>query len=211
MQETPHSGPTRASAAAVPPLGLRCVGAMATRHSSSRLHSGHDQDGDVLKGCEPRRSHEPVFASRSSGVLANITDALRRRLAERVTIDAATGCWPCSGATNGVGYIQINVDGVRVLAHRLSYAIHVGPLDESLTIDHLCRNRRCVNPAHLEQVTAAENIRRTPVAHRSHCERGHPFDAANTRIEPKGGRSCRACARLRLVAYRARKKARGEV
>lgn len=61
MQETPHSGPTRASAAAVPPLGLRCVGAMATRHSSSRLHSGHDQDGDVLKGCEPRRSHEPVW------------------------------------------------------------------------------------------------------------------------------------------------------
>lgn len=61
MQETPHSGPTRASAAAVPPLGLRCVGAMATRHSSSRLHSGHDQDGDVLNGRQPRRGHEPVL------------------------------------------------------------------------------------------------------------------------------------------------------
>lgn len=81
MRETPHSGPTRASATAVSQLGLRCVGAMAVRHASSRLHTGHAQESDVQNGRQPRRGHEPV--TKAAAILATVTDELRARFADR--------------------------------------------------------------------------------------------------------------------------------
>lgn len=68
-------------------------------------------------------------------------------------------CWFWAGTIRG-GYGRIRVDGVTKEAHRVSYEHHVGPISYGLVIDHLCRNRSCINPDHLEQVTVAENIRR---------------------------------------------------
>lgn len=86
-----------------------------------------------------------------------------------------------------------------------------GEIEAGLEIDHLCRNRRCVNPRHLEAVPHRENVLRgqSPVAvHavQTHCVNGHPLDAANTYIKPNGHRDCRTCIRERVRRYAARKR-----
>jgi hypothetical protein len=113
-------------------------------------------------------------------------------------------CWLWTAGTNGYGYGYFNMDARRAThmnagAHRVAYELLIGPIPEGLTLDHLCLNNPCVNPAHLEPVTLAENIRRSPQAQakraRTHCPQGHPYNAANTRwrTRPNPGRSCRAC------------------
>jgi hypothetical protein len=106
-------------------------------------------------------------------------------------------CWLWSGAKTGPGYGAINSGGrgTPVLAHRLSYEMLVGPIPEGLVLDHLCRVRNCVNPAHLEPVTHAENLRRVPVS--PQCPHGHDFTPENTGRNPNGGRVCRTCKRSR--------------
>lgn len=69
-------------------------------------------------------------------------------------------CWFWVGATDNWGYGRFSHAGKSVLAHRLAYQMLIGPIPVGLTIDHLCRNPRCVNPAHLEAVTGAENTER---------------------------------------------------
>ncbi|MEU5322933.1 HNH endonuclease signature motif containing protein [Streptomyces sp. NPDC021056] len=90
-----------------------------------------------------------------------------------------------------------------VLAHRYAWELLREPIPAGLVIDHLCRNRRCVNPGHLEVVTLAENTRRgfgisTFNALKTHCPQGHPYSVENTYIHPRNSaRICRACARER--------------
>jgi hypothetical protein len=76
--------------------------------------------------------------------------------------------------------------------HRVSYEAFVGPIPDGFVIDHLCRNRRCVNPAHLEAVTQAENARRRGWK-RTICLRGHPFEGNNIKVFADGRRTCRIC------------------
>lgn len=113
-------------------------------------------------------------------------------------------CWLWTGGLTDTGYGQFFPSGRRqVRAHRFAYELLVGPVPEGLFLDHVkargCRNRHCVNPAHLEPVTNRVNVLRgegpTAVnALKSHCHRGHPYDA-DTYITPQGWRRCRICKR----------------
>lgn len=105
------------------------------------------------------------------------------------------GCWVWTGATSrGYGNFTPNGRGSWTTAYRWSYEHHVGPVPEGLELDHLCRNRACVNPAHLEPVTHLENRQRAALA-KTHCKNGHEFTPENTyQRKDRVGRNCRTCS-----------------
>ena len=121
-------------------------------------------------------------------------------------VNKTTGCWNWTGAitTDGYGSFWVTiVPGVyqSMLAHRFSFMFHGGKLIEGLTIDHLCRNRKCVNPRHLEQVSSRENIlrglgRAAINSRKTKCLNGHPFDGVF-----KKKRFCRICRSQYLETY----------
>ena len=113
-----------------------------------------------------------------------------------------TPCMEWTGCLSHNGYGQWqNTARQHVRAHVFSYETHVDLVPKGLILDHLCRNRKCVNPKHLEPVTNKENIRRGnglagKNARKTHCKRGHKFIASNTYTYPSGNRECRTCRRL---------------
>ena len=117
-------------------------------------------------------------------------------------------CWPWLGGKCSDGYGTFWVGGKTVGAHRVAYTLLVGPVPDGLTLDHLCRARGCVNPAHLEPVVHRINVLRgasfsATNAQATHCPNGHPYDEKNTRFRPRGGRECRACHNRRTGARQA--------
>lgn len=115
-------------------------------------------------------------------------------------------CWLWLAAKGSQGYAAWSVSNTEShRAHRWLYQRLVAPVPPELELDHLCRVRHCVNPAHLEPVTNAENNRRRSLF-KTHCKYGHPFDDENTGIY-KGLRYCRECGRQRCrAAYWRRKR-----
>ncbi len=108
------------------------------------------------------------------------------------------GCWEWTASRNR-GYGRFSPSGQQrdVYAHRYAYEILIGAIPGGLQSDHLCRNRACVNTAHLEVVTNRQNTLRgegitAQQARQTHCNKGHPFDLMNTRIY-RGRRYCRPC------------------
>ena len=116
---------------------------------------------------------------------------------ERRVEPLASGCWRWNGGHHGTGYAAMAVDGVMQGAHRIGYQLYRGPIPEGLVLDHLCRNRWCVNPDHLEIVTHRENLRRGAMAtviQTGYCRNGHLMDERNTRPpHGNGGPRCRTC------------------
>jgi len=124
---------------------------------------------------------------------------------------------PCWIWTAGLaeGYGQFRYPGGHS-AYRYAYELLVGPVPEGLQLDHLCRNRACVNPAHLEPVTALVNQHRGETiaarnAAKTHCPQGHEFTPENTYVNSKGSRECLICRRItyREAQRRARARKRG--
>lgn len=119
-------------------------------------------------------------------------------------VEKTSGCWFWTGSLDAYGYGRFSLNGKYKKAHALSYELVIGPVPLGLELDHRCRTRHCVNPACLEPVTHAENIRRSEWspsvnARKTHCKWGHPFDEANT-YWWKGNRHCRMCRQMRDVA-----------
>jgi len=119
------------------------------------------------------------------------------------------GCWLWSAKRTPNGYGQFWVgghDGTLVYAHRWSYEFFKGPIPAWAELDHLCRNRLCASPWHLEAVTHRVNVQRGAVGlsetAKTHCPRGHTYDEQNTYRTPQGHRKCRSCHRAHaLVIY----------
>jgi hypothetical protein len=121
------------------------------------------------------------------------------------------GCWEWTGARDSNGYGRCSPKYGEQWAHRLFYRELIGPLPDGLVIDHLCRNRCCVNPAHLEPVTRAENARRSPIvggvyrerSKKTHCVNGHERTPENLYRAPVTGHTqCRTCRTERARGLR---------
>lgn len=133
------------------------------------------------------------------------------RFAAKYHIDEETGCWLWTAyiPSSGYGHIGSPGEGYPILAHRFSYEHFVGPIPEGMQVDHLCRVRHCINPAHLEAVSLHENTMRSEAvtaknARKTECKNGHRFDIANTYWNPDGkGRRCRECMRSDTRRWRA--------
>lgn len=127
-------------------------------------------------------------------------------------VNKTPACWLWTAGTDAAGYGRFKVDGVAAVAHRYAYELLCGPIPDGLQIDHLCRVRHCVNPAHMEPVTLVENVRRgdsfsAQNAAKTYCANGHPYDEANTYMRPDGGRGCRSCRREAKRVSHAREEA----
>jgi len=144
-----------------------------------------------------------------------IADA-RKHIESNTRVDPETGCWLWTRTVVGQkGYGRFVWQGRGTLAHRVSYELHVGPVPDGLELDHLCREKSCVNPEHLEAVTHAENVRRGAVAlarpQRETCAHGHAMTPDN--CMPRKARTarpsyrCRACHERHGREFEARRKA----
>ncbi len=126
---------------------------------------------------------------------------LEERILAKIDFNGVGGCWLWIAGLDSYGYGQVWFEGKTTKAHLLLYKKLVGPIKKGLQLDHLCRQRNCCNPDHLEPVTPKVNTKRGLNHHRekTHCLRGHPLSGANSDVyTPKrGGRQCRTCRRER--------------
>jgi len=119
------------------------------------------------------------------------------------------------GTPNHGGYgifVTNRPEKKNVRAHRYAYQMFVGAIPPGLVLDHLCRNRMCVNASHLEPVTIGANVMRGETlaaanAVKTHCDSGHPFDQANTHYVREGWRRCRKCNAASVRRSYAKKRA----
>ena len=196
----------------------------------------------VVKGCDARadarelcRAHYARWHKHGRFTTANDVSPAVRFWSKVDRSAGPDGCWPWLGGVSDAGYGRFRSAGSRAkgsaiygAAHRWAYEETNGRIPDGYVLDHACHgrdeacpggsrcpHRRCVNPAHLEPVTQAENVRRgmagaaTGARHaaRTHCKHGHAFTPENTRVTKTGVRVCRTCARVKALAWYRRQRA----
>lgn len=133
-----------------------------------------------------------------------------QRFRTRYVVDRKTGCWNWTAGLNGKGYAYFWLNGGTRQAYKVAYVWKYGLVPKGLDLDHVCLNKKCVNPDHLEAVTRKEHTHRGSTLaainfRKTRCLRGHPFTKENTFIKPSGARVCRTC---QVILYRKYKKER---
>lgn len=161
-----------------------------TRALSNNLRRGHTRSC----GCSAGRGFTPA-----------------QRFWSKVNRGSPEGCWVWTGAVTSDGYGQLSVGGKMVSAHRFAYELCREPIPDGLQLDHLCRNRGCVNPEHLEPVDCRTNLLRgvgpsAVNATKTHCVHGHPLNGENLYVGPGGSRLCRECRRLASARWKQRRR-----
>jgi hypothetical protein len=141
-----------------------------------------------------------------------MSKTLAERFWSKVLVTPTCWLWTANRTPTGYGLFSMPRPDGRLTstgAHRAAYRLLVGPIPGELEIDHLCKVRRCVNPAHLEPVTRRENLRRRETETKTHCIRGHPLFGDNLYVRPGNStRCCRECQRIRNRQAAARSKTR---
>lgn len=141
----------------------------------------------------------------NAGVALDVTPATAKALARfwpKIN-KQDDGCWQWTAGSYADGYGGFHLDGRYIGAHRAAWFLLVGDVPDGLVLDHLCRNRRCVNPEHLEPVTSTENTARgvgvaAMNARKTHGPCGHPYDV----FTPSGRRYCRSCRNAYILAHK---------
>lgn len=126
------------------------------------------------------------------------------------TSDGPLGCWNWTGRLSPAGYPRAMFSGRRQMVYRWAYEQVYGPVPQGLECDHACRNRKCVNPGHINAVTRSENMRNIIPELRggafnkrkTHCPKGHPYSGNNLRVGSNGGRGCKTCVGAAVKAKR---------
>lgn len=180
-------------------------GVNVRRHDTERSNLSMPAQCSIAGCTRPSRSrtwckmHYRRWQRRGDASVPILTTA-HLSVAERfwLKVKKTETCWLWTGALDKHGYGVFRYDGLAKRAHRVAYILLVGPLDNALSIDHLCRVHNCVRPAHLEAVPIGVNVLRgETVSARNkavtRCPMGHAYDEANTYIDRGGRRSCRAC------------------
>ena len=151
---------------------------------------------------------------RPAGFVGKWSDlSLEERFWAKVDRRGLDECWPWLSGMDGHGYGLFHVCHRHLPAHRFAYEATIGPIPAGLQIDHLCRNRSCVNPRHLEPVTRRENLMRgvcpsAIAARKTHCPQGHPYSPENTWRRANGNRTCKQCRNAHNRRWWASRKAR---
>ncbi len=134
------------------------------------------------------------------------------KILKKYTVDK-NGCWNWAGYTTESGYGRFRRKKKNILSHRYFYKFFVGEIPEGLDIDHLCFNRRCINPKHLEAVTRSENNRRAwarKIKNTPNCPHGHPYSGKNLYIgfdkkRNQKRRVCKICVKNSLYKSKLKK------
>ena len=129
-------------------------------------------------------------------------------------VNKTDSCWNWTACKNKDNYGQFWLEGKPYKVHRIVYEMYYGKIPSGLVLDHLCRNKRCCNPEHLEAVTNKENITRglagktinryNPHKDKTHCSKGHPYSGDNLLFN-KNKRVCRICKRTSQIKWRLEK------
>ena len=135
---------------------------------------------------------------RFAGILSFMTDPVERVFA-KVNVEETTDCWLWTGSLSH-GYANAWLGGRVRPVHRYMWEVaHGEPVPVGLELDHLCRQTNCINPAHLEPVPHAENVRRGAAGsfqrNKTQCPSGHPYEGKNLQVSARGFRKCRTCGR----------------